>query len=420
MTKIILRRFTQPQVLQSIGRPHLSRFFDRFKVDLKGENRSLPSPDVSNDGYFESLASSLSRTDTLPQSLIQALGVIEGLAAPENRAHLLKGVAETPACAALDPASSPECLALQIWLWARPIELVEEEPMVDGSPLSSSIEERARERSPSIAEPSTITQPVTAPPEPGGAASDRSSAPAETPSTQAKPPSSEAHTKCLGKVSRLPRDIREQLNRRLHNDEPYQPILDWLNALTEVQTIVAAQFGGNPVTRQNLYDWKQYGFRDWQMRQCALEFAQNLEADQAEMPASLAGGLTDKLAQWVALRYAAAAHAMAPTGDPEAELRRLRDFCGDIVVLRRGDLSAGRLSLEQARLAAEQADHEQEKEKEFWSWTKRPDIQTKLFPKRDQDQIRQQVVQMLDQELLGIRPPVDQTGNSLQDPAILI
>ncbi len=57
---------------------------------------------------------------------------------------------------------------------------------------------------------------------------------------------------------------------------------------------------------------------------------------------------------------------------------------------------------------------------EFWAWTKRPDVQTKLSPKREQDQIRQQVVQMPDEKVLGIRPPVDQTGDPVQDPAILI
>jgi len=104
--------------------------------------------------------------------------------------------------------------------------------------------------------------------------------------------------------------------------------------------------------------------------------------------------------------------------DPEAELRRLRSFCSDIVALRRGDLYASRLGIEQARLAAEQADTETQKEKEFWAWTTRPDIQAKLYPKRDEDQIRREVVRMLDRELLGIRDPRDEQDEP--DPAALI
>jgi hypothetical protein len=34
----------------------------------------------------------------------------------------------------------------------------------------------------------------------------------------------------LGKISRLPKHVREQLNRRLENNEPYAGILPWLNA----------------------------------------------------------------------------------------------------------------------------------------------------------------------------------------------
>ena len=83
--------------------------------------------------------------------------------------------------------------------------------------------------------------------------------------------------------------------------------------------------------------------------------------------------------------------------DPETELRRLREFCGDIVALRRGDISAGRLGVAQGRLAVLQAETDAQREKDFWAWTQRPDIQAKLYPKRDPDQIRRDVVRMLDE-----------------------
>ena len=60
----------------------------------------------------------------------------------------------------------------------------------------------------------------------------------------------------------------------------------------------------------------------------------------------------------------------------------------------------------------------QAKEKEFWEWTKRPDIQEKLYPNRDPEKIRQDVVRMLDRELLGIRPE-DQIEET-EEPAMLI
>ena len=224
-----------------------------------------------------------------------------------------------------------------------------------------------------------------------------------------------------GKIARLPRDVREQLNQRLEAGEPPSQILDWIIGLPEVQAVLADQFGGRSLNKQNLSEWKKRGFREWQMRRAALEFAQNLDEEDDALKKAFAGPLTDKLAHWIALRYAAAAHALTTTDDnPEIELRRLRQFCGDIVALRRGDLSAGRLSLEQARLAAELAETEQEREKDFWARVERPEIQAKLYPDRDPDKIRAEVVRMLDRELLGVRDPARPAKEPELDPAVLI
>src|SRR2546421_6999772 len=146
---------------------------------------------------------------------------------------------------------------------------------------------------------------------------------------------SDKNMKSIGKISRLSPQTREQLNLRIENDQPAKLILHWLNTLPETQSIIAAEFEGRSVTKQNLSEWKQHGFRGWQMRRSAIEFALNLEADQAALPESLTATLTAKLAHWVALRYAAAAHATSARADedPEKELRRLHDFCADIVAL---------------------------------------------------------------------------------------
>ena len=222
-----------------------------------------------------------------------------------------------------------------------------------------------------------------------------------------------------GKIARLPRELREQVNRRLQDDEPAHSLIAWLNSLPEVQSLLAAEFEGRPLRKQNISEWKQNGYRHWQMRQAASEFTQILAADPPDPGDSSSGALTEKLAQWATLRFAALAHNFASfTDDPETELRLLRDFCADILMLRRGDLSAGRLALEQARLAAEQAKSDQEQEKHFWEWTKRPDIQARLYPHRDPDQIRREVVAMVDRELLGIRHPTLAAPDP--DPAILI
>jgi hypothetical protein len=58
-------------------------------------------------------------------------------------------------------------------------------------------------------------------------------------------------------------------------------------------------------------------------------------------------------------------------------------------------------------------------EKQFWEWTKRPDVVEKLYPNRDPAKIRREVDRLISHKLLGIRDPgalPDETA----DPAILI
>jgi hypothetical protein len=87
--------------------------------------------------------------------------------------------------------------------------------------------------------------------------------------------------------------------------------------------------------------------------------------------------------------------------------------------MRRGDLSAERLSIEQQRLTLEKSRTSQEMEKQFWEWTKRADVVEKLYPHRDPLKMRREVERLVNRRLLGIRDDAifpDETA----DPAILI
>jgi hypothetical protein len=182
-----------------------------------------------------------------------------------------------------------------------------------------------------------------------------------------------------GKIAHLPKPIREQLNRRLDNAERHDRVLTWLNSLPEVQAQVASEFDGVPVSKQNLYQYSQHGFRLWKNRQNALAFAaEDLAASEASDTCSTSS-LTDKLIQWVALRFAASAHTLTPADDePESDLRHLRHIAADIIALRRGDLYSRRVAVEEQRLALQAARDEQTLEHKFWEWTQRPDIREQL------------------------------------------
>jgi hypothetical protein len=163
------------------------------------------------------------------------------------------------------------------------------------------------------------------------------------------------------KIARLPREIRDQLNRRLDEGEVQANLVEWLNSLQEVHAVLHAEFGDRPLTEQNLSEWKQGGFRDWLFQQEAIELVRQMDAEADELNQASKIRLTDLLARQMAARYVIAArslrqHRLSEPNGPEdpAEVerghKRLRELCGDIVALRRGDHMAEGLDLERERL----------------------------------------------------------------------
>src|SRR4030095_11593164 len=74
-------------------------------------------------------------------------------------------------------------------------------------------------------------------------------------------------TNRIGKIARLPRSVREELNQRIEDGEPAGVLLEWLNSLPVTQPVVKDYFEGRAITEQNLSVWRQGGFVEWQ-RNC--------------------------------------------------------------------------------------------------------------------------------------------------------
>lgn len=179
-----------------------------------------------------------------------------------------------------------------------------------------------------------------------------------------------------GKIARLPREIREQLNRRLSDGEPGGPLLAWLNGLPQVRHVLAKDFGGCVISKQNLCEWRARGFAEWQARQETLDQARELTADASEITAATEGRLTDHLATVLAARYAAALAGWngVATEEFRRKQRALRGLCQDIVELRRGDHSGTRLQMERERLEREREKNEEEVIAHFQRWLRNPEV----------------------------------------------
>jgi hypothetical protein len=149
-----------------------------------------------------------------------------------------------------------------------------------------------------------------------------------------------------GKIGRLPAGVQEELNRRMANGERGGRLAVWLNSLPEVQAVVAAEFAGKPVREQNLSQWRQHGYKKWLWRQ----EAQAMVAETGAWQAPGAPPLTDQMATWASVHYLTAVRKlteMKNAGKPDVKV--LREFCRDVVALRRGEQGGARLKLQQER-----------------------------------------------------------------------
>lgn len=159
-----------------------------------------------------------------------------------------------------------------------------------------------------------------------------------------------------GKIARLPRAIREQLNQRLRDGQSGKELVGWLNSLAEVKTVLAASFRGRPLSEQNLSEWKQGGYREWERQQERAEDMGRLMEQWGGMrDSSGEAAFLERLAEWLTLEMARQMEAMLEHSENPAERwQRLQEAVSRLVQIRREASIAGRLKLEQERWQAKQ------------------------------------------------------------------
>src|SRR5215471_14649806 len=157
--------------------------------------------------------------------------------------------------------------------------------------------------------------------------------------------------KSIGKIAQLPMPVREQLNRRLQQEQSGKALVAWLNGLAEVKEVLAAEFGGRTISEQNVSDWKQGGYQDW-LRQ--TESRQRLdrldEQAHALTDCGEQGVLSDRLSALLTAEVAGAIDALrAKSLPPLQRWERLREILRDVIQLRREDHRAEWLRIGQER-----------------------------------------------------------------------
>lgn len=145
-----------------------------------------------------------------------------------------------------------------------------------------------------------------------------------------------------GKIARLPKEIRDELNRRIEDGEPGVRLLEWLNELPEVKAVLARDFEGQPVSDANLSHWKNGGFVDWQARQQAESMMERWQLEEPDGAGS--GKVAESLKERLMVHYAAALEDALGESDekPSKRVERLGQSLRDVVQVRRYDLARER------------------------------------------------------------------------------
>ena len=146
-------------------------------------------------------------------------------------------------------------------------------------------------------------------------------------------------------IARLPRELRDQLNRRLDNGEPGTSLVAWLNRLPVVNLMLTEHFDGRPINDQNLTEWKQAGFIEWQRHQESCEWVRTLagEADQIAEEAGIMP-LSDRLSSMVTLTLGKLMRDLDSASLTDAASRKdFMQLLKELARLRREDREAARV-----------------------------------------------------------------------------
>ena len=164
-----------------------------------------------------------------------------------------------------------------------------------------------------------------------------------------------------GKIARLPHALREALNERLRNNPPAVEILAWLNALPEVREVLAKYFNGSPISEDNLSQWRHGGYVGWLENQKATNAAFILSEAGRNISQEERDAMTSQLALALSARMVSQLRQYDEMPEGPAKTATWKDLVWSLTLLRRGEFYAGKLRLEQEKLAARQETPETEK-----------------------------------------------------------
>lgn len=149
-----------------------------------------------------------------------------------------------------------------------------------------------------------------------------------------------------GKIARLARHIRDELNQRLDNGEPGVQLLEWLNSLPEVKQVLQSNFDSRPISKQNLHEWTRGGYHSWLRLQESREQVEVLREQSGDLE-KVAGdcSIADRITTLLSVQLLAAIQQLDTIKDPKERWLQTKDLLHELHRLRREDHHATRIRL---------------------------------------------------------------------------
>jgi hypothetical protein len=114
----------------------------------------------------------------------------------------------------------------------------------------------------------------------------------------------------VGKIARLPLVIREELNRRLLENQTAAVICAWLNSLPETKQVIAEfnagdgaraqKFPAGDIDDRNVSDWRQGGYNDWLRKRDRLLETREMAAHSIQLAKAAGGHISEGAAAIIA------------------------------------------------------------------------------------------------------------------------
>ena len=140
-----------------------------------------------------------------------------------------------------------------------------------------------------------------------------------------------------GKIARLPKEIREQLNRRLENGWRGARLVNWLNELPQVKESLREEFHGRAINEQNLSQWREGGYADW-LRHQGTQDQIRWVVERSEDVGAAEGKehLCERLARVAVAELAERMQRLSEVEDPNERWKQYREVCLELWRLRSG------------------------------------------------------------------------------------